>query len=40
MTGTLRDPAKEQRVLNRCRETLRANMQRMFEGVKSIVEGD
>ena len=36
----LRDPAKEQRVLNRRRETLRANMQRVIEGVKSIVDGD
>ncbi len=36
----LRDPAKEQRVLNRRRETLRANMQRVVEGVKAIVDGD
>ncbi|WP_419838325.1 nitroreductase family protein [Candidatus Poriferisodalis sp.] len=35
----LRDPAKEQRVLNRRRETLRANMQRVVEGVKAIVDG-
>ena len=36
----LRDPAKEQRVLNRRRETLRANMQRVVEGAKAIVDGD
>ncbi len=35
----LRDPAKEQRVLNRRRETLRANMQRVVDGVKAIVDG-
>ena len=36
----LRDPNKEQRVLSRRRETLRANMQRVVEGVKAIVDGD
>ncbi|WP_419931201.1 nitroreductase family protein [Candidatus Poriferisodalis sp.] len=35
----LRDPAKEQRVLNRRRQVLRANMQRVVEGVKTIVDG-
>ncbi|MDE0497510.1 MAG: nitroreductase family protein [Acidimicrobiaceae bacterium] len=36
----LRDPAKEQRVLNRRRDVLRANMQRVVEGVKATVDGD
>ena len=35
----LRDRAKEQRVLNRRRAVLRANMQRVVEGVKAIVDG-
>ena len=35
----LRDPNKEQRVLNRRRAVLRANMQRVVEGVKAIVDG-
>lgn len=36
----LRDPAKEERVLNRRRAVLKANMQRVVEGVKAIVDGD
>ena len=35
----LKDPAKEERVLNRRRETLKANMQATVEGVKALVDG-
>jgi hypothetical protein len=37
--AALQDPAREEQVLNRRRITLRANMQRTVEGVKSIVDG-
>ena len=36
----LKDPAKEERVLNRRRQVLKANMQRTVEGVKALVDGD
>ncbi|MCP3912125.1 MAG: hypothetical protein GY713_14345 [Actinomycetia bacterium] len=35
----LKDPAKEEGVLNGRRRTLRANMQRTVEGVKALVDG-
>ena len=36
----LKDPAKEERVLNRRRQVLKANMQRTVEGVKALVDGE
>ncbi|MGI9612965.1 MAG: nitroreductase family protein [Acidimicrobiales bacterium] len=36
----LKDPDKEERVLNRRRQTLKENMQATVEGVKALVDGD
>ena len=38
--AALKDPANEERVLNRRRETLKANMQRTLEGAKALSEAD
>ena len=38
--AALKDPDREEHVLNKRRSVLRANMQATVEGVKSIVEDD
>ena len=37
-SAALRDPAKEQRMRNRHREILRANMQRVVDSIKAIID--
>ena len=36
----IKDPEKEERVLNRRRQTLKANMQATVEGVRDLVDGE
>jgi len=40
VAAALKDTTKEERVLNRRRQTLKANMTRTVEGVKALVDGD